>query len=85
MKLLHFKAAWCSPCKKLDDLLQNVVFPFEKTVIDIDEDIDTALKYNVRSVPTLILIDDKNNIVQTHLGMVTLQQLKDKFLNTLGK
>ena len=85
MKLLHFKAAWCSPCKNLSKLLENVKFPYERQIIDIDEDIETALIYNVRSVPMLILVNDDNDIIQSHTGMLTVSELKNKFFDIVGE
>lgn len=81
MKLLKFQASWCQPCKMLTAALKDLELPFDVTEIDIDEDMDTAMKYGVRGVPTLILLDDEGKQVVTNVGSLTKQQFIDKFLN----
>lgn len=81
MKLLKFQASWCQPCKMLTATLKDLELPFDVTEIDIDEDMDTAMKYGVRGVPTLILLDDEGKQLVTNVGSLTKQQFIDKFLN----
>jgi thioredoxin-like negative regulator of GroEL len=50
-------------------------------VIDIDEHSDTAIEYGIRGVPTLVKIDENNNIIKKHVGMASLKQLQDWFDN----
>jgi thioredoxin 1 len=61
--------------------LKDLELPFDVTEIDIDEDMDTAMKYGVRGVPTLILLDDEGKQLVTNVGSLTKQQFIDKFLN----
>ena len=68
MKILKFEAEWCSPCKSLATIMEDLTFPCPIEVINIDEDQETPQKYGVRGVPTLILLDDNNSVLKTLVG-----------------
>ena len=57
MKYLYFSASWCNPCKSLAPIMNQVGQSIEVQKIDVDKQSDLASQYNVRSVPTVILID----------------------------
>lgn len=60
-QLLKFHATWCQPCKALSANFNRIdLGDVELVEIDIDEKLELAQKYNVRSVPTLILLE--NNV-----------------------
>lgn len=79
MKLLKFYAPWCQPCKGLSMVMEGtkdkINVPIEE--VNIDDDIDTAIKYGVRSVPTLVLVDDSGNVVKKNVGTLNEAQLLD--------
>ena len=79
MKLLKFGAGWCSPCKMLTAIIDNVDLPYEIDNIDIDDQFELAQQYNIRGVPTLVLIDDVGNELKRNVGMIT----RDKLLEWL--
>ncbi len=57
--LVDFFAEWCGPCKAMTPVLQDVVSKINGKAkiikVDIDKNSSVATKYNVKSVPTLIL------------------------------
>jgi thioredoxin-like negative regulator of GroEL len=55
--------------------------PFPVEVIDADENKDILQKYNVRSIPVLILLDENNNEIDRLTGSTT----KDKITALLNK
>ena len=79
MKLLKFYAPWCAPCQGLTMVINGaedkITMPVEE--INIDEDIDTAVKYGVRSVPTLVIVDESGNAVKKNVGLLNESQLLD--------
>ena len=81
MKLLKFQASWCQPCKTLTGLLSTMQIPCPVEVIDADENKDVLQKYNVRSIPVLILLDENNNEIDRLTGSTT----KDKITALLNK
>lgn len=78
MKYLYFSAAWCGPCRTLGPIMNQVSqeVPVEK--IDVDSQSDMALKYNVRNIPTVVLVDGETE-VKRFVGV----QSKDTYLNAV--
>lgn len=63
--LLKFHAPWCQPCKAFTPILDSVVPDFENVQlkgVDVDEDPDSAVKYEVRSIPMLILLKNGQKV-----------------------
>ena len=58
--LLDFNAEWCGPCKQMHPVMETLADETDATVVsvDIDDHTDIANKYQVRSVPTFIIISD---------------------------
>lgn len=62
MEVLRFTASWCQPCKALAQQLEELGLDKEVTVVDIDEQSELAIKHGVRSVPTLVALDNGKEI-----------------------
>jgi thioredoxin 1 len=84
--LVDFWATWCGPCKMiapaLDELAASYAGRAKVVKIDIDQNRTTAMKYHVRSIPTLLLFKD-GQVQATQIGAVgkaQLAQLIDKAL-----
>lgn len=78
-KLLKFQASWCGPCKMLSMTLSGMDVPYDLVEVDIDETPMKAASYNVRSVPTLIIVDDEGNEIRRASGALRENQLKEFF------
>jgi thioredoxin 1 len=81
MKLLVFSAEWCGPCKMLSKVMESVDFPYKVTKVDIEGNEELVEKYGVRGVPTLVLLDDKEDVVAVHIGALDQSALESKFIN----
>ena len=82
MKLIKFAASWCQPCKMLSNVLNDMDNQLVKEMqsVDIDEQMETAMSYKVRGVPTLILTDDSGSEIRRKSGFMNEQQVL-QFLN----
>jgi len=64
--LVDFFAEWCGPCRMLAPLIEEVAKEMENKVlfgkVDIDKEINLASKYQVTSIPTLILFKEGQEI-----------------------
>lgn len=60
--LVDFWAEWCTPCKMFSPIVEKAAENCGNSVsickLNIDENTETALKYNVMSIPTVILFKD---------------------------
>jgi thioredoxin 1 len=74
-KVLRFTASWCAPCKALAMTLEQVNTNLPIEVIDIDVHNDIASEYGIRSVPTLIMVED-NTVLKKMVGMKSKQELE---------
>jgi thioredoxin 1 len=75
-KVLRFTASWCQPCKAMAKLMEDVGTDMPIEVIDIDVYSDVAMEYGIRSVPTLIILEE-NIEVKRMVGVVTKEILKN--------
>lgn len=62
VKVIDFHATWCSPCKTMSPVFENMKKKYgdkaEFTKIDIDIEQDMANNFNVTSVPTFVILKD---------------------------
>ncbi|MXP67643.1 thioredoxin TrxA [Pantoea sp. Aalb] len=83
MILVDFWAEWCGPCKMIAPILDEIAEEYNDKLtiakLNIDDNPDSASKYNIRGIPTMLLF--KNNKVKaTKVGALSKSQLKE-FLN----
>ena len=74
-KVIRFTASWCGPCKMLAKTLEGVETNIPIEVIDIDENVDLANEFSIRSVPTLVMMED-NMVTKRIVGNKTIQELE---------
>lgn len=81
MKALKFYAEWCQPCKMLSRIMEDakdkITIPVEE--VDIDKSQELAIKYGIRGVPTIVIVDDAGVEIKRQSGMMMEAQLL-KFL-----
>lgn len=67
IKVLDFTGKWCSTCQVIDKMIADEVIPKYKNKVqfikvDVEEDEDWCNKYDILSVPTLIILVDGKEI-----------------------
>ena len=77
MKVLKIYSGTCGPCKTLESNLKLAGIPHERTDVQSVEGYDVIVRYEVRTVPALILADDEGNVVKRHSGLSGVQELKE--------
>ena len=73
MRVLKFSASWCQPCKALAEQMKDIA----TENIDIDENTGLAVKYGIRGVPTLVVLDDSDKEIKRMSGVRTNAELKE--------
>ena len=60
--LVDFTAVWCGPCKMLEPIVEQLAQELEGRVkvvkLDVDENADLAMQYQIMGVPTLMLFSN---------------------------
>lgn len=77
MKVLEIYSRTCGLCKVLESNLQLAGVPHESIDVQSVEGYNIVAKYEIRTVPTLILVDDEGNVVKRHSGLLGIQELKE--------
>ena len=75
-KIVRFTAEWCQPCKTLSKQLETMELNLPIDVIDIDKHHEIAIEYGIRSVPTLVLMED-NQVISKIVGLKSTQEIKE--------
>ncbi len=82
--LVDFWAEWCGPCRALAPVIDELAGEYDGRVkfvkLNIDENQQSAVKYNVRSIPTLLLFKD-GKVEATEIGA----KPKGAFVSMLDK
>jgi thioredoxin 1 len=68
IKVLKFSAVWCGPCRALKptfDQVRSQIADVAYEEIDVDNDPSSTIKYNIHSVPTIVIERDGQEVFRT--------------------
>lgn len=77
--LIDFYADWCGPCKMLSPIVEEVAKEnsnIKVVKVDVDESQKTAIKYQIMSIPTLVVIKNGNEATRS-VGIIGKSQILD--------
>ena len=79
--IVDFWAAWCMPCRAIAPILEDLAKSYSGRVaiakVDVDANQRTSMRFNVRSIPTLMFFKDGKH-VDTVVGLVQKSVLQDR-------
>ena len=83
--LVDFWAAGCGPCKMMNPVIEQVKSKnenLEVVKVNVDEERELAVKYQIRSIPTLVLFKEGKPIWRNS-GVLNEQMLTDRIKEVL--
>jgi thioredoxin 1 len=85
--LVDFWASWCGPCKTIAPVVEELAKEYTGQIkivkMNVDENMETPNNYNVRSIPTLILFQEGNELDRL-VGVVPKSTLEEMFKKVLS-
>jgi thioredoxin len=77
--LLKFWGNWCQPCKRMEPILKDLLIHYKNRIkifsINVENNQIITNKFNIRSIPSLLLFD-KKNLVKKCSGFLSEEQIK---------
>ena len=84
--LVDFWSEWCGPCKMiapiLEDIAEDYVGKIKLAKVNIDEIASLAAKYDITSIPTLLLFKN-GEVVDSQMGVIPREGIENMFVGFL--
>lgn len=78
--IIDFYADWCGPCKMMSPIIETIAEELEGQVkvgkVNTDENMELAEKYEIMSIPTIIIFKN-GQVKETFLGVTSKSQILD--------
>ena len=85
--VVDFYAPWCGPCRHMEPIIKEASAELEGVAsiysMNIDENEETMSKFNISSVPTIMLFNEGNE-VHRQIGVMSKTDIKDMIKKYTG-
>ncbi len=85
--VVDFWAEWCGPCRLIGPIIEDLSKEYEGKAtigkVNVDDNPEISLKYNIRSIPTVLFIKD-GEVVDKQVGATTKANLEAKLTAQLA-
>jgi thioredoxin-like negative regulator of GroEL len=78
-KIMYYSTPWCVPCQTLGPVMDQISSVISVVKINVDYEAESAQRANVRSVPTVILVENEQE-VRRFVGVRSYQDVM-QFIN----
>ena len=78
---IDFYATWCKPCKIMTPIIEEIAKEYKEikfVKMDIDKNEELAIKYNIMSIPTMMIIKN-GEVKKTFIGITDKQSITKEF------
>lgn len=79
--IVDFYADWCGPCKMMspiiDEISEEKIENLKVGKVNVDDNQELAIKYNVMSIPTIMIFKD-GKLVKTFVGVTDKNEIKSE-------
>lgn len=91
IKILKFSSTWCAPCKAMQPIFEKVSKNEEFKDIEFcsydiendDDGVELVEKYNIRNIPSIVIVDGNNNTMKKIIGLVQENELVNIIKDTI--
>jgi len=86
LTVVDFWAEWCAPCKMIAPIIEELATEYSGKIkfgkLNVDDNKHTAMKYNIRGIPTLLVFKG-GDLVDQIIGVKGKEELKKTFEKSL--